>query len=67
MKWYQNHVFIERRNLGETSNVKNNRRASSELDAHDSDEDEEGVEIHLKELLKETSKNVVYTNKVIRL
>ena len=64
MKWYQNHVFIERRNLGETSNVKNNRRASSELD---SDEDEEGVEIHLKELLKETSKNVVYTNKVIRL
>ena len=68
MKWYQNRTGTEKKNLGESSNGKRKKRVSSESHASTSDDDEEGVELHLKELLKEFKKKSLQDrDKIIRL
>ena len=69
MKWYQNRTGTEKKNLGESSNGKRKKRVSSESHASTSDDDEEGVELHLKELLKEfkKKKSLQDRDKIIRL
>ena len=68
MKWYQNRTGTEKKNLGESSNGKRKKRVSSKSHASTSDDNEEGVELHLKELLKESKKKSLQDrDKIIRL
>ena len=67
MKWYQNQTATEKKNLGESSNGKRKKRVSSESHTSTSDDDEEGIQMHLKELLKESKKSMRDIEKIIRL
>jgi ribosomal protein L31E len=64
-----NITHLQKKNLGESSNGKRKKQISSELHGSTSDEDEEGIEMHLRELQKEAKKKraIQDVDKIIKL
>ena len=64
MKWFQNHSYSEKKSS--VSKVKK-RKSLSKLEVQDSSDDEDAIQSHLSELLKEVKKKQRNPDKTMRL